>query len=291
MAQKVFSTPYDINEEPVLRKKLEQQGFKFSAINYAFWQAKKSAISVTFYKSGKLLIQGWGADEFAQKIISVGEKIDKLEHIDNLQSWIGTDESGKGDFFGSLVAAAIYLKKDRLKELMLLGVQDSKNLSDKKIFEVAQKIKANFDYAAIIIKPEQYNRLYKQYKNLNKLLAVTHAQAIEKILRKVDCNVVLCDKFGDETLIANALLKKGRQVTLIQQTKAESNPAVAAASIVARAEFLNNLAQLSRKFQIDFPKGASDKVIMAGKLFVEKYSIDQLNIVAKQHFKTVKKIV
>ena len=290
MAQNVFSTPYNLNEEPGLRKKLEQEGFKFSKINYAFWQAKKDKISVTLYNSGKLLIQGWGAGEFAQEMISTGEKIDKLEHIADLESWIGTDESGKGDFFGPLVTAAVFVNKSNLKKLILLGVQDSKAMSDKKIFEVAQKIQENFDNAVEIIKPEHYNRLYKQFKNLNKLLALSHAQVIENILKKVDCNVVLSDKFGDESLISNALLKKGRQVTLVQQTKAESNAAVAAASIIARAEFLNQLTKLSRKFQIVFPKGASSNVIQTGKLFVEQHGITQLNKAAKLHFKTAKKI-
>lgn len=291
MSQNVFSTYFDLNEEPILRKKLERQGFKFCKINYAFWQAKKDALSITFFNSGKLLIQGWGADRFATKFLAVREKINGLEHIENLESWIGTDESGKGDFFGPLTVAAVFVTREKLKDLILLEVQDSKSISDKKILTVAQKIKAGFSFATITIKPDHYNQLYQQYKNLNQLLAGAHAQAIERILNKVNCRVVLSDKFGDEALISNALLKKGRHVSLVQQTKAETNPAVAAASIIARAEFLNYLAQLSRKYKIDFPRGCSNQVIQTGKLFAKKYGLDQLEKVAKLHFKTYKKII
>lgn len=210
---------------------------------------------------------------------------------------IGTDESGKGDYFGPLVSAAVYVDKHTAKLLELEGVRDSKKLSDRKNEELAEKIiEICKDKCSIIeILPEKYNDLYDQFirekKNLNTLLAWGHAKAIEELLSKVDCNNAIADQFADERFILSKLQEKGKKLNLIQMHKAEENIAVAAASILARARFLQKLSKLSSEFRIDFPKGASANVINNAKAFVATYGENSLRKVAKLHFKTTKQVL
>ena len=133
--------------------------------------------------------------------------------------------------------------------------------------------------------------MYASFKNLNRLLAWGHARAIENLLEKVSCERVVADQFGDERFLKNALMTKGRVVTLIQKPRAEEEIAVAAASIIARAEFLRRLQELSNRYGVDLPKGASDLVIAAGKAFVKRHGVDALGQVAKLHFRTTGSIV
>jgi ribonuclease HIII len=290
MSSNVFSTSIDLGAEPELRARLEKMRFEFRSVNHAHWSARKDGLSVTLFKSGKLLIQGNGADALAEEILPSAQKIDGLEHLGDIHSWIGTDEAGKGDFFGPLVVAALHVEKNRMTELMLLEAGDSKKMNDDRIAGIATKIKKHFAHAIVIIPPHKYNTDYERYHNLNILLAQAHADAIEKLLKKVDCSVVLSDQFGDERLIIDSLGKRGQRVTLVQKTKAERNPGVAGASILARNAFVSEIDKLGKSFGLELPKGASQQVISAGKAFVEKHGQDKLARVAKLHFKTAAKI-
>ena len=122
------------------------------------------------------------------------------------------------------------------------------------------------------------------------MLSWGHARAIENLLEKVECEQVIADQFGDERFLNNALVQKGRTVKLIQKPRAKQELAVAAASIVARAEFLRRLQDLSRRFAVALPKGASAQVITAGKAFVKQHGPDDLGQVAKLHFRTTEKV-
>lgn len=210
---------------------------------------------------------------------------------------IGTDESGKGDYFGPLVSSGVYVDEQSAKALLACGVKDSKKLSDSKNLELALEISkiCKRHFAIIEISPEKYNDLYEQFKkekkNLNTLLAWGHAKAIEEILSKVDCKVAIADQFADETFILGKLQEKGKKLKLIQMHKAEQNIAVAAASILARARFLEKLSKLSNKYKIDLPKGASQTVIESGKKIVATYGEETLRKVAKLHFKTTNEVL
>jgi len=205
---------------------------------------------------------------------------------------IGTDESGKGDYFGPLVCAGVYVNEQSAKKLLQYGIRDCKELSDSKILELSRKIinVCRDRFAVIEISPEKYNYLYEQFrkekKNLNTLLAWGHAKAIEEILGKVDCNVAIADQFADEKFIISKLQEKGKGIKLIQRHKAEQNVAVAAASILARTRFLNKLSKLSIEYKINLPKGASQIVIENAKKIVDMYGKEALRKVAKLHFKT-----
>lgn len=210
---------------------------------------------------------------------------------------IGTDESGKGDYFGPLVTAGVYVHEKNKVLLEKIGVRDSKKLKDDKITELAKEIRRIcFDqYAIIEISPETYNNLYdnfkKEGKNLNTLLAWGHAKAIEEILGKVDCDNALSDKFADERFILSKLQEKGKQIKLRQEHKAESNIAVAAASILARARFVDKMNKLSQEYKIELAKGASNLVIEQARKIVQLQGIEALRKIAKLHFKTTNEVI
>ena len=204
---------------------------------------------------------------------------------------IGIDESGKGDYFGPLVIAAVFVDTTTQGELALMEVRDSKKISDGRILELAPDIKTICPHSVIAIGPAKYNELYAKIKNLNRLLAWGHAKALENLLERVSCERAISDQFGDERLILNALQEKGRKIILEQRTQAESDLAVAAASIVARAEFLIRLKRLSDEVGTTLPKGASPAVELAGKMVVKKHGQERLGAVAKLHFKTTKAVL
>lgn len=204
---------------------------------------------------------------------------------------IGTDEAGKGDYFGPLVVAACYLNDDIYASLNGIGIRDSKKISNGRVKNIAASIKKICPHNLIVIGPEKYNQLYAKMKNLNRLLAWAHARAIENILQKVKCENVLTDQFGKEKLVLGALQEKGRKINLIQRHKAEINPAVAAASILARAEFLYRLEDLSKSFEVDLHAGAGAPTDQAIIKFVRKHGPDKLGAVAKTHFKNTKKVL
>jgi len=204
---------------------------------------------------------------------------------------IGIDESGKGDYFGPLVIAAVFVDATTQSELRLMQVRDSKRISDGRILEMAPDIKTICPHSVIAIGPQKYNELYAKIKNLNRLLAWGHAKALETLLEQVTCERAISDQFGDERLILNVLQEKGQKIALEQRTKAESDLAVAAASILARAEFLLRLKRLSAEVGTTLPKGASPAVELAAKMIIKKHGHERLDSVAKLHFKTTKAVL
>jgi len=210
---------------------------------------------------------------------------------------IGTDESGKGDYFGPLVAAGVYVDNQTAPKLRDIGVRDSKDLSDKENLRLSSLVVdiCKNSWSIIEISPEKYNLLYKTFiserKNLNVLLAWGHAKAIEELLTKVNCTLAIADQFADEKYIIGKLQERGKQLKLIQKHKAEAHVAVAAASILARARFLEKISKLSAEYKMEFHKGASDSVIADARTFVSKHGMDSLAKVAKLHFKTTQEVI
>jgi len=204
---------------------------------------------------------------------------------------IGTDESGKGDYFGPLVVAGVFLPEDQEILLSELGVKDSKRFSDNRVRELAKLVKEGFKHSIVAIGPEKYNELYTKLRNLNRILAWAHSRAIENVLEEVNCKLAITDQFGDKAYVLNALMKRGKNIELIQRPKAEADLAVAAASILARAEFLKRLYFLSQDIGIDLPKGASPLVEEAGLKLVKAQGAQALDKVAKKHFKITARIL
>jgi ribonuclease HIII len=204
---------------------------------------------------------------------------------------IGSDESGKGDFFGPLVVAAFFMPEGHEAVLRELGVKDSKRTSDARCREIAAILKKGYVHSVVAVGPEKYNELYGKLRNLNRLLAWAHARAIENVLERVPAGKAVTDQFGDERFVRNALLKKGRTIELVQMPRAEEDQAVAAASILARAEFVERLRSLGREVGAELPKGASAAVEEAAVKLVRARGPAILERVAKTHFKTTARVL
>lgn len=286
-----YSNKFDKSIESKLRDFFEKDGATITPQLNSFWRARTATYSAIFYNTGKFLIQGSDVTTIAKRVEDyLGlDKTDfeiQTQENDVPLRRIGVDESGKGDFFGPLVIAGVMVDESNIAILKKAGVKDCKVVDDKNIYKLAALIKNNCIFSVITINPSKYNELYAKLKNLNLLLAWGHARAIENILEKKDCDYALSDKFGDDKLIQNALLNRGKKIHLEQRCKAESDIAVAAASILARAQFLSGISELSVKYGIEIPKGASEKVILAAKSISSRYTKDELKNTSKIHFKT-----
>ncbi len=295
----VFSVKFNLSNQTELRSFLYENGAEFFSQNYTVFKAKIKSITIVLYESGKLVIQGKNIDSFVDKLNKifslsddfVSESLDSGKknietEVKSYDEYIGVDESGKGDFFGPLVIAGVRVTQENRQFFINLGIKDSKKLDDKTIKELAIEIQKKAVYSIVTINPLKYNELYGKFKNLNKLLAWGHARVIENILEKTPCEYALSDKFADESLIKNALMKKGQNIILDQKIKAESDIAVASASVLARYQFVEKIESLSKMYNINLPKGASNIVLQQAKEFCKKYSKDELVNIAKLHFKT-----
>lgn len=204
---------------------------------------------------------------------------------------IGVDESGKGDFFGPLVIASFLAGTKDYPRLKELGVRDGKLISENRLMDIDLVLRENYPHVLVIIDPPQYNRRYKQIKNLNKLLAWGHAESIEKLAAKYQADKAISDKFGKDELIEDELTRRKVSLEVEQIIRGESTVPVAAASIIARAAFIREMEKLSEEYGVEIPRGASSLVDSAGRDMVKKFGIDILEKVAKIHFKNFNKVV
>jgi len=289
-----------------LKDILEAEDWALQDAPYCRFKAEREKTSVAAYTSGKLVVQGRGTEDFVEFLLEprvLGEDAfaDMQARLEQVQApaepfrpHAGIDESGKGDFFGPLVVACVFVETPEIAaKLAELGVRDSKQIkSDAKIAQLAKQIVPLVHGKAglVAIGPEAYNRCYERIGSLNRLLAWGHARALENLLDKApECTEALADKFGDERLIRNALMESGRRITLLQRTKAESDIAVAAASILARAEFVRRLGLLAEKAGLTLPKGAGPAVDEIAAQLAAKGGRTLLAGLAKMHFRTAQK--
>jgi ribonuclease HIII len=284
-----------------LRKLLESAGFEFSPKPYTIYYAQKNKLSAAVYEKGpKLLLQGKGVDDFVSfelepKILGEARLGYEEVHVPEMfEPHFGIDESGKGDFFGPLVIAGVFTDRVIARSFLEHGIQDSKRIgSDAKIRSLAKMIRQTPDVAIEVVQigPERYNELYKKFGNLNSLLGWGHARVIENLLaKKPDCPRALSDKFADARVIEKALLEHGRRIQLEQRTKAESDLAVAAASILAREAFIDWLERNGRRVGFTLGRGVSSSVKETARKVVEKEGPDGLRRFAKVHFRTAHEI-
>jgi len=211
--------------------------------------------------------------------------------------WAGSDESGKGDFFGSLVVAAVVVDDTTAAKLAAAGVKDCKLLADKKILELEDVIKAIVvDYSVLELKPKIYNLRYEQVAaqggKLNQLLGYGHVAALSQVLeRHADCHQALIDQFTTSTVNIQQLQKRFPNCTVRQQPKAESNLAVAAASVLARARFLHTMEELAQQAgELEFPKGGSDAATACARTLAGKFGKESLRNYVKLHFSNYKRL-
>ncbi|NGX34989.1 MAG: Ribonuclease HIII [Candidatus Anoxychlamydiales bacterium] len=290
MKRATFTTKIDINLAPKLKNDLVEKGFSLTNPAYTIFSAKKKGITLVLYKSGSLVVQGKEKDEFIEfylepEILKTFSYTNPEAFV-SMTSRIGVDEAGKGDFFGPLSVAGLYADEKGIKKLISLNIRDSKKISDKSILDIADMLKANFQIATVRIFPEKYNDLYLKFKNLNHLLAWAHTSVISQLVEKTSCKNVIIDQFANKSVVESAVRRKSLSINLEQRTKAEEDPIVAGASIIARAAFLKGLEELSAEYNQKLPKGASSFVIDIGRKFVETHGPEALEKVAKIHFKT-----
>jgi ribonuclease HIII len=215
-----------------------------------------------------------------------------------VRSWIGVDESGKGDYFGPITAAGVLVTAGTLEQLRPVVLRDSKELAAARINSAAAEIRriCEGSYAIVTVMPERYNEFMAGTsfgKNSQRILAWMHARCIEDILEKhTDVKHAICDKFADESVIKRALQTRGRGITVHQHVRAEADPAVAAASILARWEFTRRIAQLESQAGCRLPLGASDErgILQASQHIVRTGGHVAMKKYAKLHFKTTEKM-
>jgi ribonuclease HIII len=284
-----------------LRRYLETRCFSFETRPHQEFLARKDTVVVNLYTSGKVVFGGSNKAEIQEIkdfLLSIGpvevrEKEKEYPPIEVAGTRIGTDEAGKGDYFGPLVIAGVLITEDKEMELSKIDVRDSKTLSETIISNLSFEIKRMLNkdsYEVIWISPATYNFLYQKWGNLNSILGWGHARAIENLLSTGKyCKVAIADQFGDQHYIENALMRKGRKIELIQVPKAERDLAVAAASIIARDTFVCKLREMGERYGTVFPKGSSN-VVEFGKQFVKDYGVDALLHVAKVHFSITREI-
>jgi len=199
---------------------------------------------------------------------------------------IGTDESGKGDYFGYIVVAGVASDSSSIKSIK---VKDSKKMVDSAVHNVADEIRKKLPYSIVKISPEKYNTLYVKMGNMNHILAWAHAKVIENLLEECKAEKVVVDKFASKAVLDKYLMKKGKTVKLEMRVRGEEEPSVAAASILARSVYLGTLRSLGREVGMVLPKGATH-VIPAARQIVKMHGKDVLPRVAKMNFKTTKNI-
>jgi ribonuclease HIII len=280
---------------------LRARNWKPRTVPYARFAFESDKTNIVFYESGKLVVQGKGTAEFVEFVLEpeilkeVRLGYETILNPDLLLPRIGVDESGKGDFFGPLSIAGVYVNEKIISAWKDLGVRDSKNISsDKKIAELAEKIRTTPGCVvdSVVIGNEAYNRLYAKMKSVNTLLAWGHARVIENLLgKKHQMNPppvkAMSDQFAaSKNVLEKALMASGREIQFVQRHKAEEDLAVAAASILARDEFVKGLAKLEKQFEMKLPKGASAAVDVAAKKFVDERGAGELAKISKLHFRT-----
>jgi ribonuclease HIII len=265
------------------------------------YSAKKGKLNVAVYEKGpKAVIQGRGLEEFITFILEprvLGEARLGYEEVHSpelFEPHFGIDESGKGDLFGPLVIAGVYVNPEIARTLRDAGVQDSKAItSDKRIRDLAAVIrKARVPASVVTIAPPRYNELYRKIGNLNRLLAWGHARVIEDLCGLCpECPRALSDKFADVRVLERALMDKGKKIVLDQRTKAESDYAVAAASILAREKFINWLDEAGKAAGVELPRGVSARVKESAVTLIRTHGAEALDRHAKMHFKTASEVL
>lgn len=288
-------------QQEALKLMLSMGNYRTKTVPHTQVAVEAQDCVVNLYKSGKCLVQGKGAEDFVifflepNVLLSATLGYEELLNPDLVTPHMGIDESGKGDFFGALVASAVYVDPDLAHAMQELGVKDCKQLTDKAVCFIGAKTRHLLGpkrFTLVTIGAETYNRLYAKMRNVNTLLAWAHARCIENLLNTTPtCPRAVADQFGAKQVIERALMKKGRKIKLEQRHKAESDIAVAAASVLAREAFLRGLAKLGETYGIQAHKGASEQVKQSAIDLIKKSGPEVLLKTCKCHFRTTDQVL
>lgn len=208
----------------------------------------------------------------------------------------GSDESGKGDFFGSLVVAATVVDREAISKLNIFGVKDCKLLADKKILELEKVIKDTvLAYSVLDLKPKFYNQRYREIiaagGKLNQLLASGHIRALSQVLQQQpECKYAIIDQFTQSKICIIELKKKFPQCEVFQMPRAEVDMAVAAASVLARARFLHTMKEMSDEVGVLLPKGSGSIVTETARNLAARIGKEALENYVKIHFANYRRL-
>lgn len=300
------TVPLTAAQSEALHRWLQARDWQFREVPHARFAAEKERVNVVLYASGKLVVQGKGTRDFVEFILEpeilkeARLGYETVLNPDLLLPRLGVDESGKGDFFGPLCIAGVYVNERVVRAWTNAGIRDSKSVSsDRRIMELADVIRQTPGcvQTVVVIGNPAYNRLHAKLRSVNEVLAWGHARVIENLLEQRErLNPppvrAISDQFArSQATVARALLPLGRSIELLQRHKAEEDLAVAAASILAREAFVRRLDALGQDAGVALPKGASTAVIAAAREYVARHGAERLGNVAKLHFKTTAEVL
>jgi ribonuclease HIII len=296
-----YSLKLDDAQMEKLRGLLSGRGWEAFDVAYARYAFKGADCNVTAYESGKLVVAGKGTEEFVtmtlEPEITQAPKLgyDEVLHPDWFEAHAGLDESGKGDFFGSVVAATVIADRSAIEGWIKAGVKDSKKIADPQIIKLEELIRGTH---SVVVETCQcgmprYNELMARPRaNLNSLLAWQHATALARALAGKRVPWGLLDQFSKQPLTQRELAKMGvKGFDLRMRTKAEEDPVVAAASVVARAAYVRQMHALSKVFGAKLQKGAGPLVKEQAFEIVRRFGARRLGDFAKLHFRTAYEVV
>jgi ribonuclease HIII len=298
-----YTRPLETKQGKKLRKLLRERGYAFHEVPYALWAAKGTKVNIVFYESGKLVVQGKETEDFVSYILEpeilkrAEMGYETVHHPEMNVPRIGVDESGKGDLFGPLCIAGVYVNAEMVKPWKEAGIRDSKRVrNDRQVGELADVIRRTRGcvYDVVVIGNAAYNRLYAQLASVNRMLAWGHARVIENLqgqrhrMQPPPERAILDQFSASQSTVADVLMRDGRQLEVIQRHKAESDLSVAAASILARDEFVRRLGRLGEAEGVELPKGAGDLANQALADWVKRHGPERLKEIAKCHFRNMR---
>jgi len=314
-----FTYELDGDQQELLLGVMLTGNYRRREVPYSLWSIEGNKFNATLYEKErhgkrKLCIQGSGAEDFVLFVLEprvlgrAGLGYEKELSPELFSAHAGSDESGKGDYFGPLAVCCAYTDEALSAEMQKLGVRDCKQMSDKAVLAVGMQLRRLLGpqrYAVVKFGPAAYNRLYAKMRNINRMLAWAHATAIESLLEKVPgLGRVVVDQFAKtEDTIKRALKPLGKKAEIVQMHKAESDIAVAAASIIARETFLRDIMKMGEeifgapepgreKGAPKVPAGSSDPRVreLAGEMVSKNGPVWLMNH-CKVHFQTTDKVL
>ncbi|MDR2777082.1 MAG: ribonuclease HIII [Puniceicoccales bacterium] len=291
-----YTTKLSTAQVQLLHTLCVDKHFEKYQIAYANFAFRGHGVNIVVYKNGKLVVQGKKTEEFVQ--FELEPKVtfeaalgyEEVEHPEWFEEHAGMDESGKGDLFGPLVTACVIAGNDVVRQWIKDGVRDSKNVSsDAMIFTLESKIlKADCVSNVMCAGMGKYNELYVKFgENMNTLLAWMHSCSLQNALQRRHVSWGMLDQFSKRPIVQTFL--KDKSFDLRMQTKAESDPVVAAASILARAEYNRQINALSKKAGFTIKKGAGQVTITQANEIAKNFGYDSLKSFIKMHFATAPK--
>lgn len=286
----------DPQEGRQLSDALHNAGYEFCNLQHAVFQARGEGVVVSLYKSGKLVVQGKGAEAWHTQYMG-GKEVAPSKKASSEKApggfppsseSIGSDEAGKGDTFGPLVVAAVAIAEDKAELLQSSKVADSKTIDDQRIRVLGPWIRENFDFEVRCLMPTEYNQEWQNAgSNVNTLLTQLHFDCLRALQSRSGFSNIVVDRFAPSCPVGKRLHAISSGLNVVEVPRAEAHLAVAAASVVAREQFLIGMEELSSTWAMTIPRGSGSPVPPALGKFLQRHSAGELGQVAKVHFKNV----